>query len=286
MNFELSRAGTYSAIRSYMGRDGAEAEVSETPPDAMLDERFAKAFEVSPLPQSMVRARDGVFVAVNSAFERGFGYSRHEVIGRRSEELGLYADPQERARVAREVEESGQVTDREVVMRTKSGAIRTVVLSIIIIDVGGEPTVLSVGHDITERKAAEEALRASESRFAQAFALTPLATTIVRSADRTFTAVNDAYVRLFGYSAEEVIGHRAEEFPFFADPSTPGVLNSMLVAEGAIREFPAVVLTRTGERREVLLTIERIVIDGEASTYSIIQDISERKRNEAALRQS
>ena len=59
------------------------------------ENKFATVFRSNPVTLTLVSATDGRFVDVNDAFVANTGYSREEVIGRTSEELGIFADARE-----------------------------------------------------------------------------------------------------------------------------------------------------------------------------------------------
>ena len=61
--------------------------------------RLVDAFEASESLVAVLRASDGVFMGVNRAFERSTGYRREQVIGRLPIEVGLWPDPEFRARI-------------------------------------------------------------------------------------------------------------------------------------------------------------------------------------------
>ncbi len=58
------------------------------------EDKFQKVFRSSPIPFSITTVNEGRFVDVNAAFERRYGYSRAEVIGRTVGELGIWEDPE------------------------------------------------------------------------------------------------------------------------------------------------------------------------------------------------
>jgi PAS domain S-box-containing protein len=75
----------------------------------------------------------------------------------------------------------------------------------------GEPVgSASIGEDITERRAAEEALRDSEARYRFLFKANPLPMWVVDTSTRRFLAANDAAVRQYGYSSEEFLAMSAD----------------------------------------------------------------------------
>ena len=102
--------------------------------------------------------------------------------------------------------EHGSVHDLEVGFRSRAGKIHRVSLSAVIITVRGEPCLLSMSIDVTEQRAAEAALRASEERFAKAFRATPDAMSITRIRDGVIVDVNDSWLRSGNYQRDEVIG--------------------------------------------------------------------------------
>ena len=118
------------------------------------EEKFAKAFRESPLAITIVKVSDGRYVDVNETFEVQTGWKRDEVIGRTPLEIDLWVNPDQRTTFMRELLEKGNIRDLEVKLRRKDGQIRTSLGSAEVTEVDGEPCVLSVIADITERKLA------------------------------------------------------------------------------------------------------------------------------------
>lgn len=120
--------------------------------------KFSKAFHGNPTPMAIRRASDDVLIDVNHSFELTFGYGRSEVLGKTVGAMGFYADPAERPAVLRN-SSAGAVKNIELNLRTQSGEIKCVLISVEPLSLQGEACLLGCFVDITERKRIEAALR-------------------------------------------------------------------------------------------------------------------------------
>ena len=119
------------------------------------EERFARAFEASPLALTISSLRTGRLLEVNETFTRLTGHAREETIGRTPLELGLWVVASEREAGLAKLAQGGRVRDSEQRFHMKDGSERVGRVSAEMIEVGGEPCVLTVIQDITEQKRAE-----------------------------------------------------------------------------------------------------------------------------------
>ena len=119
------------------------------------EEKFATAFRSSPCAMTITSLEEGRFIDVNRSFERQTGYSKDEVLGRTSLEIGLWPNKAERTEYYGDMRDQGRSGEREVELITKSGRTMWAVISAETITVGGQPCVLSVGVDVTARREAE-----------------------------------------------------------------------------------------------------------------------------------
>jgi PAS domain S-box-containing protein len=140
--------------------------------------------------------------------------------------------------------------------------------------------------DITERKQAEEALRASETRFNKAFNADPNGLVISRLKDGLIQDVNHSFETLFGYSREEVIGKTSGELNMFGHPTDRMQAVNQIRANKTLRDFEVDIRTKSGEIRQASLSTETIAIDDEEFILTILQDITERKQAAAALQEA
>jgi PAS domain S-box-containing protein len=151
-----------AVINDIAERKRAEEELRQS--EARLREseaRFSAAFHASPVYITIDRMSDGRIVEANDAFVQWIGYSRPEIIGRTSVELGVWANLEERDGYWGELERHHRVRNRECQLASRRGALHLMLLSADIIEINKEPHVLTVGLDIRDRKKAEiELLRA------------------------------------------------------------------------------------------------------------------------------
>ena len=147
--------GVFAAARDMTERNKAEQALRDS------EEKFAAAFHASPNLMAITRLADGSIVDVNESYSRLLGYSREESLARTTTALSIWADPADRDTFVSRLRESGRVTDFETKLRRKDGTEVPVLDSAQIISLRGEWCILSVAHDVSERKKAEESLRQS-----------------------------------------------------------------------------------------------------------------------------
>jgi PAS domain S-box-containing protein len=143
----------------------------------------------------------------------------------------------------------------------------------------GQPTrLLGVNVDITDRKRADEAVRASEDLFARAFRSSPDAMVISRRADGQIIDVNDRWEALFGYPRAAAVGRTMAELPLAASPQDQATLRRLIEGPGPVRDVEAQFVTRSGEPRETIVATETVEMGGHACFITTIRDITERQR--------
>ncbi len=138
------------------------------------EELFSAAFHASP-SLIAITSLDGTLLEVNEGYSRMLGYSKAESIGKTTAELSIWGNPEDRAVFISHLKADGQITDFETTLRHKDGSILTVIDSARIITLKDETCVLSIVHDISERKHAEEILINSEKRYHMVFENSPIA---------------------------------------------------------------------------------------------------------------
>ena len=126
------------------------------------EERFQKSFYGSPVAMALTALPENRFVDVNESFLRLFEFTREEVMGHTSLELGLWQNPEAREVILRKVRTAEPIHNVELSLQTKSGQTRHVIISIETLSLGSHGAVLSAAVDITEKKELERRLVESE----------------------------------------------------------------------------------------------------------------------------
>jgi PAS domain S-box-containing protein len=142
------------------------------------EEKFAKAFHSSPDSLTISTMEDGRFIEVNEGFEKWSGYTRQEAVGKTSLDLDLYINPEQRRRFVDLIKKNGVVRNLDTDIRVKSGDIHHFLLSAEQIVLKGEPCLVTIARDITERKEAEEKERRYQRQLIQADKMVSLGTLV------------------------------------------------------------------------------------------------------------
>ena len=266
-----------AAMVDITARKEMEAELTES------RERYRQILDTSPVVILITRLSDGKYLEVNPAFETVTGFAPEEVLGKTTLELDIFVDIADRAKGIQLLRETNRLDGYEFQAYRKDRSVITLLQSARPINYGGEDCLVSVVVDITDRKEAEAALRESEERY-RSVMVASYEPVVVYDVEGKALFVNPAFSRVFGRSADEVLGRKIDYVP-------PGLEQEALDAfqitfdQGQCTGFETKRLTKDG--RLIDVNISSAVIrnrDGEAIGSVVnLNDITERKRTEAEL---
>jgi len=277
----------YGALRRQLRRLKREMDAREQVELEMREsqERFATIFQSSPMGITLSRPEDGRLVDANPAFLRMVAYSREEAIGRTSREMGVWASPEVRDRMAEVMRRQGRVENVELQFRRKSGELGTMLASAELVCIAGEGHVLGMALDITERKRAEEKLRQSEARFKRYFEL-GLIGMVLSSPTKGTLDVNDEACKMLGYERDELL-HMT--WPQVTHPDdlreNVALANRLLAGEIDGYSMDKRFIRKDGKLIYATISVKCIRGDDGSIDYivTLLQDITKRKTAEEAL---
>ena len=245
-------------------------------PYEYLDEPYKALFEQS-RDAIYITTRKGAFSDFNQAFLDLFCYTSEEVTRIKAHET--YADPADRSRFQKEIEDRGSVRDFELKLRKKDG---TEMECLLTASLRRAPDGRILGYqgiirDISQQKRAEELLRLTQFSIQRsseaAFWIDP---------DGRFSYVNEAACRSLGYSREELLEMTVQDI----DPGFPKAIWAEhwedLKRRGSFN-IESYHRTKDGTLFPVEVTVNHVIFGGKEYNCAFARDITERKRAEEVL---
>jgi PAS domain S-box-containing protein len=241
--------------------------------------RYRTLFEQSP-DGLLIIDTDGTIIDFNETASRQLGFSREEFAALKISDI--YAiesleDVQDRIKSLLK----GEKAEFEVRQRTKDGQMKDVHVITRPIVLSGRTVFHSIWRDITAQKRAEQSIRQSEEKFRTLFESATDALFIL-DLEGNFIAVNKTAYERLGYTREEMLSMHLSRLdpPEFA-AKVSARLQQVLNRGHAVMESAH--LKKDGSVMPVEINARIIEYDGRKAVFSIIRDISERKRAEEQL---
>lgn len=139
------------------------------------EERLRKVFQENMSLMAISDVETGLLFDVNQQFLETLGYTRDEVVGRSSKELGLWVDVADRDRVAGLVKRHGSARNEEVAIRAKDGSVIAGLFSATLVDLSDRRLLLTTMQDITKLREAERREAALRDELARSERIESLA---------------------------------------------------------------------------------------------------------------
>jgi PAS domain S-box-containing protein len=239
----------------------------------LSEEKFSAAFHANASLMALSTKAEGKFIDVNEVFLETLGYSRDEVIGKFTDDLGLFVNPDDRMKALRILEERGVVRGMEAAIRVKDGSVRYGLFSADTIIVGDVPCLLTTLVDITEHKLAEDLIN-ENYQFMQTLIQTIPIPVFFKNRTGAYSGCNKAFETWYGRSHDEIIGKTVFDIAPTEIANEYFRTDEELFNNPGTVQYESRVVSTNGQTRNVIINKATIVnSNGEAT--GIIGVISE-----------
>jgi PAS domain S-box-containing protein len=241
---------------------------------------FWQVFQTSPDGISISRLADGIFVEVNKSFEDLTGYTRKELIGHSVFEFELWANPADRNKMTRKLKLKGFYDNLEADFKIRNGKIIRGLISSSMMDISGEPHIVTISRNITGIREAERDLNVSREKYQELIQLAPDGIILVDTKGRIEMA-NSAFLRMTGLRASEARGLYFKDFQGFDDENRSIYKKAFerILKGGAAKPFEMSFRNRSGETRYIEILAKALKQEGRISgIQAVVRDITERIR--------
>ncbi|WP_422011432.1 PAS domain S-box protein [Roseateles sp.] len=231
----------------------------------------------SPDVITLTEADSGRYAMVNKAFEALTGWNSTEVLGRTSEEIGIWHNPADRTAVREAIRRDGIANNMPINFRRKDGGAVSMLVSVAPFEMDGQNYLVLYARDVSESE---------RTRLVHGAILENASIGIALTRDQQFVLANPRVEAMFGWARGTLIGqHGSVVWPTVEDWQAVGRDLGARLAAGEQVE-----VERTMRRRDGSTFLARLlaqVVDpahpSRGGTIWIIEDVTERRRVEAQL---
>jgi PAS domain S-box-containing protein len=260
------------------------------------EEKFERLFRDGPLAMSFVRVADNALMDVNGAWERQFGYSRAEALGRSASELDLWVNRKICEDVIAKIVECGSVGGLECELKNRSGRRFSAAIDASRIEIAGEPYFMFVVRDLSSEKAAQAEARERGERIDTLNHMLRLVIDTIpvrvfwKNTDSRYLGCNALFARDAGRSSpDELVGRTDQDMTWRPQADLYRADDAAVMASGESKigyEEPQ----STPDGRTIWLRTSKVPMrDRAGRTVGVLgtyEDITERKEAESRLRES
>jgi PAS domain S-box-containing protein len=273
-----SLLGRAIVLRDITERKQAEAALHTS------EEQFRTLFENAPIGIGVADLH-GNLLTFNDAILQPGRYSRAEMLKLGNVAL-LYYDAHQRAEALALFQQQGVLENYSVQFKRKDGTPYDTLLSLTHITFNGQPCLQAIVEDITERKRAEEALRAKDQELQTLFEVLPVGVSQI-NADGQITQMNPALTRIMSMTVEGLSSGAYRARQYIRGDGTP-MPPAEFASTRAFAEQQTIYNVETGVIKEDGTTIWTSVNAAPLPDGSVVVatlDITERKQAEEQLHQ-
>jgi PAS domain S-box-containing protein len=250
------------------------------------EERFSKIFRSAPLSICISNISNGKFIDVNESFLKITKFTKAEIIGGSSITLQSLLPEKDYEQILNLLNQNISVQDFEAQLKTKTGEIIYILISIELIKLNEGASYIIMFNDITQRKLIEKQLEA-ERNFIKAVDETVDALIMVLDSNGKVISFNKECERVTGYKQKEVIGKISWKLPFLVKEYVDEVREAFQILKQNGGSYKQEVLWKTKkDEKRIIKWSNTTLLNEQGEVTNIIRtgiDITESKKHEIEL---
>jgi len=251
--------------------------------EAMLREIFDSSLDNI----AIIDLATAAVIDVNNELARRIGFKKEELIGKGPGDVdNMWADKAGQQVFVKNLLRNGEVRNFETPFRTRDGSTFPVLVSAVVLELGGRRCILLIARDVTDLKAAEAKLLNSEATMRRIFDAGADAMIISEIATGAYLDCNEAFVKFTGYSREEVIGSNIMLLGILPNEKEWQKFNRKLIRDGGVKNLRTEFRSKDGTIKASLLSGVVVELWGKPCCIAVARDITEFEIAEAKLRSS
>ncbi len=222
--------------------------------------------------------KKGNIFYTNKVVENKLGYSREELASMHM----LDVHPNEKRKEAENIFErmfAGSLAVCPLPLQKKDGALIAVETRIWFGQWDGKECIFGISKDISAEQAALQ-------KFNKLFNNNPALMAVTSVPDGRFVDVNDSFVKVLGYSKNEVLGVLSRDINIFGNNDTLDKIGRQFKEKGSVKNLEVRVCKKNGELLDGLFSGELIETQGQSYYLTVLIDITARREAIEALRKS
>lgn len=231
---------------------------------------------------SLSELETGIYVQLNQSYCDLIGYTKEQIVGKSSMELGIWGSSIDHENFKRKLEEKGGSI--EATIQSADGTRKHVISGNRVFQLDGKSMLFSLLIDVTDKKIMESErneyfsrMQESKDLFEMIFEMNPDTITINDLRNETYIQVNERFSEMLRYSKEEVVGKTPVELEIWNDDQERTKVITVLREDGIIRDYEIQFKKKGGEIVDTLFSARRVKIGDSSIVIAIIRDITQQK---------
>ncbi|TGM57182.1 PAS domain S-box protein [Leptospira adleri] len=245
---------------------------------------FEKLFQLNPAAVSLSDLETGIYRQINQSYCDLIGYSREEILGKSSLDLGIWRTSFDRAALVKQLQEKGGTGPIEAAIQSSDGSIKHVLSGNRVFQWNGKPMLLALLIDVTDKKRMEAErdeyfakMQESKDLFEMVFEMNPDTITLSDLHTGKYIKVNEHFSEMLQYSKDETKEKSAIELGIWSDLKERESVIHKLQIDGIVRDYEVQFRRKDGKLVDTLFSARLVSLGNSPTSIAITRDITQIK---------